>query len=298
MTEDISSDDEKTSYRGYLKKPTKSKVTSIRIGESEEQNGHCVFFRFDDNTTFTLSTEGDCCLRPYFAFTEDAKHEIIGHCIVSIYEERLIQDETTEIVYIVLDNGKKVTGKRINTITEYYGSWVTGKWSKGNASTAETDLVSYPPTAKITFVVGLPCSGKTTYSEAVYTNPNDEIHDDVLNNANITELSESLDEGKHLILIDPRFCEAKCFKNFMKTLFGDWTCPVPVETLLFICSTEDCIANWSANRDLQQLKPVLDEEIRKLSQNNYPNFDCYPNITLVEGYSVARRRLTLSYTQP
>jgi hypothetical protein len=89
------------SHRSYLGKPSVGVVVSIRMEDSNKL-GHCMIFRFSDNKTFALSTSGDCCLCPQFQFSEDAKYEIVGHRIISIYEENFAHDSTKNTVYIVL----------------------------------------------------------------------------------------------------------------------------------------------------------------------------------------------------
>jgi hypothetical protein len=188
-----------------------------------------------------------------------------------------------------LDNGKKVIGERSPTNAPYYSSYVEGKWEFDGENGNSKDAL-FPPTARITFIVGLPCSGKTTFAHTVFVDANHEIHDDILHNTNITELAQSLDQGKHLVLIDPRFCLQDSFEKFMTTMFGGWTCPVPVDTILVISTAEECIANWNVSQELRESKPTLDTEIQQISERSrFPRYDFYPNITLLEGYCVSRR---------
>jgi hypothetical protein len=235
----------------------------------------------------------DCtCWGSSFIFPDESIQEIIGHRIVGI--DNTVLDENSvdgdehgkELIFIKLDNGKVIEGCRQPVWNPpYYGSWVDKSWN-----TVVPSDQTFPLSARITFVVGLPCSGKTTFARNHFNSSNDEIYDDVLTNLSCSSLRERLQAGKHLVLTDPRFCDIKQFQGFMKLLFPLFDhenkrrdTPVPMTTILLHSDADTCIANWKADQTLMRVKPGLEATIRVLA-NSGISMENYPNVYVKIGY--------------
>lgn len=124
---------------------------------------------------------------------------------------------------------------------------------------------------KITFVIGLPASGKTTYINNKYSNiENTVIIDDPQHKylvANYLEYTKKY--NTHLIIIDPYFCIKENLKlaiDYLKSI-SDFE----VEKIYFENNSEQCIIN-SKNREDKKVESF----IRLLSKRYNPPNDVVP----------------------
>ncbi len=100
----------------------------------------------------------------------------------------------------------------------------------------------------------------------------------------LTAIKTQLLEGKHVILIDPRFCDRSRFESFHHALCHGCLGmdPVVVES-----SSEACIANWENDPLLKANKNKLDVNINTMSKQLEHSLksNAYPNMVTVQGYN-------------
>ena len=259
---------------------------------------------------------GSCGIRG-FRVPNTLRSKLVGHRIKQIYEtwdpntihctyvchrysnhyfhHDFVATWSTFIL-IVLESNEVVTIERGHHSRET-SYWVTSGWvtKSTNVNSSDQNIVvtsapKYKNTARVTFIIGLPCSGKTTYAQQTFVNSEKEvIFDDVLFlrvSDTVIIIRELLKQGKHVIIIDPRFCQKETFQDFLKKLFefedhcATRVFPTPISTTLVEASPEICISRWKKDPILFQTKHKLDCNICSMYAELQGSLNCrvYPNM--------------------
>ena len=123
-------------------------------------------------------------------------------------------------------------------------------------------------------VIGLPCSGKTTYCKEKLKNYF--LHDDFISNFFDCSLMDDIKNKRKVVITDPRLCNLKTFHRYMDT-FLEYIEKNEIKIILFKNDLEKSIKNYNK---LKKKRNVLDSikyysHIYNLS--NYTNY----NITII-----------------
>lgn len=162
---------------------------------------------------------GDCCSSSLFEYVGNFYFDkLIGKRILSVCED--IECDQTEDEYytitthknnfVVVDNQEQETEfpfLLVNSSNGYYDGYIEYKWEKMNFYPS-----SFPSTAELVVVVGLPGAGKTSYVLQNYSGYH--IYDDDNNPiSNINYIINELHKGGKVCIIEPRFTDYDIYQK-------------------------------------------------------------------------------------
>ena len=90
-------------------------------------------------------------------------------------------------------------------------------------------------------LVGLPCSGKTTYVNKHF--PKYIFHDDFIADFYDGELLADLKRGNRIVVADPRLCRPETFRKYM-SMFESYVAPKNIHCILFENDPVACDRNF------------------------------------------------------
>ncbi len=129
-------------------------------------------------------------------------------------------------------------------------------------------MYNYP----LIIVIGLSCSGKTTYCKKTLTKSHI-LYDDFISSFYDGLLIESMQKKENIVVNDPRLCNKATFVKFME-IFEEFYSKNEILLILFENNVEKCIINCMSE---DKIKKNLQENIKYNSQkydvNNYAKYN-------------------------
>lgn len=123
----------------------------------------------------------------------------------------------------------------------------------------------------IIILIGLPCSGKTTFLESLKTY---EIYDDFISTIYDGKLFEAIeDPNKKICITDPRLCRYETFKKYIK-VFED---KHNILLILFENNPVKCLKNLETRKTAKNVTTEI-EYFSKIY--NIYRYKIYPHIVL------------------
>lgn len=198
-----------------------------------------------------LYPRGDCCSRAYVLFPNGFnKEKMIGKKISEIthycgdcQNENDDENEDVSDMYKRKYDTTQCYDEEEERFTEYtivFSDYTTQEFllygvSNGyyraflNITLEGEDKISGPVfTGKITFVIGLPGSGKSWYTRQNFKNV--KCYDDFFDNVTVSSINTWMENNptKDIVLSEPRFTNPKTFKYFLKSFYNITGCDVNV----------------------------------------------------------------------
>jgi hypothetical protein len=102
-------------------------------------------------------------------------------------------------------------------------------------------------------IIGLPASGKTTYYNKYLSHL--KFYDDFISTFFDNELIEDLDEGIDICITDPRLCDIKRFRDYMK-IFRKYVKQEDIKLILFMNNPENCLLN-AKKRGIKRVENMI-----------------------------------------
>lgn len=179
--------------------------------------------------SLTLTAERDCCSVSWFEEMENFpfgklcdKEVIDWNCNIEDIEmphSKIDEYDLNHVNEFIIRNedGSISTFPFLlrNSSNGYYDGYISSKWLY-NAHTN----VPIPQQAQLYVVVGLPCSGKSTYIKNTYDLDEYVLFDDFLNDPkNSREIMKRLVKGEKVVVSDPRLCDPKIFEKEIVNTF-------------------------------------------------------------------------------
>jgi len=197
-----------------------------------------------ENNKLRMIAEGDCCSKSVFEQYGNFEFDkLIGKKILSVVED---QDETGEDIkeyenkFIVEDNQYQESEfpfRLINSSNGYYEGYIEYDWEK-----MYFDPSSFPSTAELVVVVGLPGAGKTSYVLHNYSGYH--IYDDDDNPiSNINYVIQELQEGGKVCIIEPRFTDYDIYQKNIREKILPLIGESRIRTILFNKDVENSHIN-------------------------------------------------------
>lgn len=117
-------------------------------------------------------------------------------------------------------------------------------------------------------IIGLACSGKTTYFQQNLSNKY-ELFDDFVSNFFDGEIIEKINE--EICLIDPRLCNFELFKEIMMEI-EKYIDRSKIKLLLFENNPDGCLVN-SRMRQKKNVEKMIEIYSKKYDLDNYRDYD-------------------------
>jgi len=222
--------------------PIISTIVDVKMSKNDDNKNYdhydIIDIIFDNGSVIKITTEGDCCSGSWFEIIDSNKllsnnnicdtdiigsfDQLIGKTMDFNKENIVFTREEIDYTFSNYQNEDKNTKCKIilsdgvfcfldrNASNGCYSSGFSVSYSTDELSIQKCKESLYIKDAKVTLVVGLPCSGKTTFCLNTYSD--DTIYDDLFFCFSKREFCESLSLGKHVVINDPRLCDSdKCY---------------------------------------------------------------------------------------
>jgi hypothetical protein len=224
-----------------------------------------------ERTTVELNAYADCCSQSWFDIlmqsTEEEEEEriifdeiyLLNHetalrdqligCeidnIVNAFETIVlpfsrIQEHDINHLYNIYTTDKTVQICLRNSSNGYYDGYMSTRFT----NRIQWDIMDKEPCGTITFIIGLPGSGKSRY---ISNNENDYdfVYDDCLSNPNLVYnvFANLYNDNNHICLCDPRFTNVITFDNFINEFSETYFQNCNVNIILFNINKDQCLIN-------------------------------------------------------
>ena len=180
---------------------------------------------------------------------------------------KLIFSDNTELPFLL-----------INESNGYYDGWT-------EISTNYAEFDKNKNESNIMILIGLPGSGKTTFTKNYFDKNNDDnndnnifIFDDIISNCNHLELLEKISNisEKTILVTDPRFCIQSVFTGFMQQI-NIFIKKDKIKLLLFENNKDKCFENLKIReKELSRLEK-FNTSLNNLANKYDVNHECYKN---------------------
>lgn len=107
---------------------------------------------------------------------------------------------------------------------------------------------------RVTLVIGLPCSGKSTYCRNNFISAEVDILDDYLFNFSQEELQNKISRNRHIVINDPRLCRIKIFDTIYTRLCD--MARVNIEVIAFENTPSLCTLNCTKLGTLDKITNI------------------------------------------
>lgn len=228
-----------------------------------------------NNGTLTLNAIGDCCSDSWFELINNPKYDfrhLIGKKLykvnskikeINMSKSRVQEYDQNHLCEFVLGNGYFKFILR-NSSNGYYSGYVDFKFEK-NHKIIKPKRINY---GRLTIIVGLPCSGKTTLMNNEFCDSI--IHDDFLDKNKVAVIINELINGNNVCIGDPRLCD---FEQYNKLIERIDINKRYIQTILFDADKDTCIDNFkmTITKDKRIIKDIVNLHKCYSTENDYIN---------------------------
>lgn len=259
-----------------------------------------VFIYFvDTNSYLEIGCYGDCCSSAFIIFPKDFNVEnLIGKKIIEIttlcqgyqsedsdedleyydrvYETSDYYDEQCEKhteYYFIFDDGTSQNFLLYGLSNGYYGAYLSVNFIEDEEKENEEII-----TNNVTFIIGLPGSGKTSLIKDKFSSL--KVYDDFLSTISNSSIINwmQLHPSEDVVFSDPRFTNAIVFKTFIESCSSVLS-KSKINLIIFDNNAEKCKENIKKRQE--------DYKLHLISLNTL-KYKYNPNSKIYSEYSITR----------
>lgn len=233
-----------------------------------------------DDGILKLIARGDCCSDSWFELMNDSNNDS-NNCFNSLIDKEILEINTkishidmpesnvqvcdeNELCEIILNDIKFMFILR-NSSNGYYSGWVDFEFKENNKKIVRSKNAKH---GRLTIIIGLPCSGKTTLMNNDFSNSI--IHDDFFDKGKVEVIISELINGNNVCISDPRLCD---FEQYDKLIERININKRYIQTILFGSDKDACIDNFimSDKKDKRIIKDIVNLHKCYSIENAYIN---------------------------